>query len=85
MNKKICILNHGLASGGTDSFVINLTYGLINNGYDVTIAMAVDELNTQFREQEALSMGAKLVTTSDLGGILPKLRHCYRLYKLLKN
>lgn len=83
--KKICLLNHGLASGGTDSFVLTLAKGLIKDGYDVTIAMAVDpDSPPQFREAEAIAMGAKIYKTSDLGGIKKILQHCKRLYQFLK-
>lgn len=83
--KKICLLNHGLASGGTDSFVLTLAKGLIEDGYDVTIAMAVDpDSPLQFREAEAIAMGAKIYKTSDLDGIRKILRHCKRLYQFLK-
>ena len=84
--KKVCILNHGLASGGTDSFVLALAKGLIADGYDVTIAMAVDpDSAPQFRESEAVAMGAKIYKTSDLDGMKKKLRHCRRLYLFLKD
>lgn len=83
--KRICLLNHGLASGGTDSFVLTLTKGLIEDGYDVTIAMAVDpDSPPQFREAEAIALGAKIYKTSDLDGIKKILRHCKRLYQFLK-
>lgn len=83
--KKICLLNHGLASGGTDTFVLTLAKGLIEDGYDVTIAMAVDpDSPPQFREAEAIAMGAKVYKTSDLDGIKKILRHIKRLYQFLK-
>lgn len=83
--KKICLLNHGLASGGTDSFVLTLAKGLIEDGYDVTIAMAVDpDSPPQFREAEAIAMGAKIYKTSDLDGVRKILRHCKRLHQFLK-
>ena len=83
--KKICLLNHGLASGGTDSFVLTLAKGLLADGYDVTIAMAVDpDSPPQFREEEAITLGAKIYKTSDLDGIKKILRHCIRLYQFLK-
>lgn len=78
-------MNHGLASGGTDSFVLTLAKGLIADGYDVTIAMAVDpDSPPQFREAEAIAMGAKIYKTSDLGSIKRIFRHCKRLYRFLK-
>lgn len=81
----ICILNHGLASGGTDSFVLNLVRGLIHDGHNVTIALAVNpESGKQFREDEAREMGATIVKLSDLGSVRDVLRYALRLYKFLK-
>lgn len=82
---KICLLNHGLANGGTDTFVINVAKGLIENGHDVTVVMAVDDDNLQFREQEAIDSGIRIFRTCDLDGLKKKALHCKRLYKLLKN
>ena len=82
---KICLLNHGLASGGTDSFVLTLATGLVQDGHDVTIAMAVNpESKPQFREDEAKSLGIKIHKLSDLGGIGEMLRYARRLYWFLK-
>lgn len=84
--KKICLLSHGLGSGGVESFIITLAKGLIADGYDVTIAMAVDpDGPPQFREAEAIAMGAKIYKTSDLDGKMKIIRHCKRLYRFLKD
>lgn len=84
--KRVCLLNHGLASGGTDSFVLTLAKGLKADGYDVTIAMAVDpDSPPQFREEEALREGIRLYKTSDLNGIKKKIRHNIRLYQFLRS
>lgn len=81
----ICILNHGLASGGTDSFVLNLARGLIQDGHNVTIALAVDpESGKQFREDEARELGAAVVKLSDLGSTRNVLRYASRLYRFLR-
>lgn len=82
---KICLLNHGLASGGTDSFVMTLATGLIEDGHDVTIAMAVDpDSGLQFRQAEAESLGIKIHKLSDLGGIGAMLHYAKKLYNFLK-
>ena len=82
---KICLLNHGLASGGTDSFVLTLATGLVQDGHDVTIAMAVNpESKPQFREDEAKNLGIKIHKLSDLGEIGAMLRYAKRLYCFLK-
>lgn len=84
-SKKICILNHGLASGGTDSFVITLAQGLVNDGYYVAVALAVDDDSApQYRENEVMSMGIEVFKTSDLDGIKKVFCHCRKLYSFLK-
>ena len=83
---KICILNHGLASGGTDSFVLNLARGLTRDGHSVTIALAVNPgSGKQFREDEAREMGATVVKLSDLGSVQEVFRYVYRLYCFLRS
>ena len=87
MPKKVCILNHGLASGGTDTFVITLAKGLAKDGYNVTIALAVDpDSEKQFREEEVKSLGnITIYKTSDLNNVKKMLLHSVRLYHLLKD
>lgn len=84
--KKVLILNHGLASGGTDSFVINIMNYLDKSKYDVNFVMAVDKTNRkQFREDEVREMGIPIFYTNDLNGIRKILNHCVKLYRLLKS
>lgn len=82
---KICLLNHGLANGGTDTFVINVAKELKERGHDVTVVMAVDDDNIQFREQEALDYCIHILRTCDLGSIKKIMLHCKRLYKILRD
>lgn len=66
---KICLLSHGLANGGIESFVLTLATGLVNSGHDVTIAMAVDpDSKPQFWEDEARKRNINIQKLSDLGG-----------------
>lgn len=82
---KVCLLNHGLASGGTDSFVIALASGLISDGYDVTIALAVNpNSGQQFKEEQAIELGAQVHKLSDLGGASNIIRYSWRLFRFLK-
>lgn len=82
---KICLINHCLDNGGTDTFVINAAKGLKKCGNDVTVIMAVDDDGIKhFREQEALDAGVKVLRTCDLNGIKKKLLHCKKLYSILK-
>ncbi len=84
--KKVLIINHGLASGGTDSFVVNLAKGLVRDQYEVKMALAVDpESGMQFRENEVLDMGVSVYKLSDLDGIKKIIRYMMRLYRLMKN
>ena len=83
--RRICFLNHCLANGGTDTFVINAAKGLCKRGYDVTVVMAVDDNGKKhFHEQEALDAGIHVLRTCDLDGIKKKIWHCKKLYKILK-
>ncbi len=83
---KVCLINHCLANGGTDTFVINVAKGLRKRGHDVTIIMAVDDDGTKhFREQEALDADIKVLRTCDLDGIGKILKHCRKLYRILKS
>lgn len=82
--KKIFIMNHGLSSGGTDTFVCNVAKGLDKECYNVYIVMAVDDSgHLQFREQEVMNAGVHVLRTCDLSGVQDKLRHCVKLYQLL--
>ena len=64
--KKICILQNSMTFGGTDTFVINLCKGLIQDGYDVTVILSVDEQEELPREHELLSTGIRVVKTCHL-------------------
>lgn len=81
---RLVLINHGLATGGTDSFIINTVSALDPNQFDITIALAIDEDNPQFREEEALALGAKIIKISDLDGT-KSLRYITRLLSTLKN
>lgn len=85
MKEKICILQNDLAFGGTDTFVINLCKGLVNDGYDVTVVLSVDEQKEIIREKELFEMGVTTVRTCSLqSGIKSKLKHLQLLYKELR-
>ncbi len=82
--KKVCILQNGLARGGTDTFVVNLCKGLDKNKFDITVVNPSDKDSSRVRESEILSSGAKIVHTFPLTGIKGKLLHFFKLYKFLK-
>ena len=85
MKTDILLLNHGLASGGTDSFVINAAKALQKEGLSVAVSLAVHpDSEKQFREDAVLEAGIPVYKTSDLDGIANILRHCVRLYRLLR-
>ena len=82
---KVCILQNGLARGGTDTFVVNLCKGLNRHKYDITVVNPSTRPGSMLREPDVLETGAKIIHTSDLGkGLWSKLIHFVRLYKLLR-
>lgn len=83
--KKVFIMNHGLASGGTDSFVINVAKGLDKNTWDVAVVLAVDDTgHKQFREEEITRLGIPVYRTCDLDNVRKVFQHGWKLYRLLK-
>lgn len=86
MKKRIAYILHGLASGGTEAFVMNLAKELDSDVYDITFFLAVDDngKTKQFREDEAIKLGFKIYRTCDLNNIFKILKHFFKLKKLLK-
>ncbi len=87
--KKICIINHGLASGGTDAFVINILKNIDREKFTVDLYLAVDSNSEpQYREAEAVNylneLSGSLYKVGDLGSIKEKLTYPLKLRKLLK-
>lgn len=81
---RVCILQNGLARGGTDTFVVNLCRGLDKEKYDITVINPDLRPEKMEREQDVIDAGATLLRTSPLIGIKSKLLHFYRLYKILR-
>ena len=85
MNRKVFLLNHGLANGGTDTFCMNILKHIDRTKYDIRMVLAVDpDSKPQFHEEEVNQLNIPLYKTSDLNGVKKVLRHGWRLYKLLK-
>lgn len=82
--KKVCILQNGLANGGTDTFVVNLCKYIDKNNYDITVVNPSENAQSEVKVKEILSSGAKIVHTSPLIGLNNTIRHFILLYKLLK-
>lgn len=82
---KICILQNGLARGGTDTFVVNLCRGLDKSKYDITVVNPSVKSESRVRESDVLATGAKIVHTSPLSGVKSILKHLIMLYTLLKS
>ncbi|MEQ8197959.1 MAG: glycosyltransferase [Clostridiaceae bacterium] len=82
--KKIVYILHGLASGGTENFVLNVVRRLDKTQYDISFILAVDDDNVQFLESEALDEGVRIYKACDLDGIFKKVKYCMLLYRLLK-
>lgn len=83
--KKICILQNGLAKGGTDTFVVNLCRGLAHYKCNITVVNPSETYESKVREPDVLATGAKIIHTSPLyNGFRSKLRHLKMLYYILK-
>ena len=83
--KKVCILQNGLARGGTDTFVVNLCKAIDKNMFEITIVNPSSKANNRVCEPEILTSGVKIIHTSDLdGGLKSKFHHFKKLYHILK-
>lgn len=82
--RKVCILQNGLAKGGTDTFVVELCRHLDKTKYDITVVNPSDKPGSLVREKDVIDAGAKIIHTSPLRGFKSKLIHLYKLYKILK-
>ena len=83
--RNICILSHGLESGGIGTFVANVVKTINLKKYNVVLVLALDQMGShQFREDEVLAQGVRVLRTNDLNGIKKKLLHFIRVYKILK-
>lgn len=83
---KVCIICHGLGSGGIESFVVSLATGLKKKMFDVKLVMALDDNGiSQFREQEIEEAGIEMFRTSDLGSVTRCFKHMVKLYRYLKS
>ena len=83
--KRLFLLNHGLASGGTDSFVINVAKNIDRSKWDVSLVLALnDDGSKQFRENEILDANIPIYRTNDLSSVLQMIKHSTKLYRLLK-
>lgn len=89
MNKnkkiKVCILQNGLARGGTDTFVINLCRAIDKDKFDITVVNSCLVPEKNVRESDLLETGVQLIYTSDVGlGLKDKIQHLKMLYHILK-
>lgn len=87
--KKICIINHGLASGGTDAFVINILKNIDRTKFAVDLFLAVNpDSEPQFREAEAMQyldeLSGNIYKIGDLGTASEKIKYIKNLYDAFK-
>ena len=87
--KKICIINHGLASGGTDAFVINILKNIDRSKFTVDLFLAVNpDSEPQFREAEAKmylsELSGNIYKIGDLGTASEKVNYVKNLYNAFK-
>ena len=82
---KVCILQNGLARGGTDTFVLNLCKGLDKNQYRITVINPSNKAGSKVLEPDIQALGVQILHTSDLSsGIISKCKHFWRLFKILR-
>lgn len=86
MKRKIAYVLHGLATGGTEAFVINVVKNLNKEKYDITFILALDDNGQthQFHEDEIIEQGIKIYRTCDLNGLKKWKLHYGKLKKILK-
>lgn len=86
MKKRLVYVLHGLASGGTEAFVMNVVRSLDKNRYDITFILALDDNGKthQFYEDEARKLGISIYRTCDLDGVYKFMKHYKLLKKILK-
>lgn len=81
---KVCILQNGLARGGTDTFVVNLCRGIDKERFELTIVNPATSEHCLVREPEIIAEGWEIVRTSPLNGLWSKLKHFWKLFWILK-
>lgn len=84
MRRKVCILQNGLARGGTDTFVVNLCRGLDKDKFEVVVVNPSLKPESLIREPEVIAEGCRILRTSPLNGLWSKLKHFWRLFWILK-
>lgn len=82
--KKVCILQNGLARGGTDTFVRNLTKGLDKSKYEVTIVNPANAHGSVIGEEKLKAANISIYHTTPLHSLKNKLKHLRQLYVFLK-
>lgn len=83
--KKVCILQNGLAMGGTDTFVLNVCKGLDKTNFDIIVVNPSSKPGSRVREQDVKDTGAKIIHTTQLSSFKGKIKHLFQLYKVLRN
>lgn len=81
---KVCILQNGLARGGTDTFVVNLCKSINKRQYEITVINPSSKEESRIREEEILATGSSIIHTCDLDSLGGKILHLKRLYSILK-
>lgn len=83
--KRTCILQNGLAQGGTDTFVVNLCHGIDKQLYKITVVNPSIKPEYIIREPEILKTGAEIIHTYELNSLINIIKHLFKLYQILKN
>ncbi len=84
--RRVCILQNGLARGGTDTFVVNLCKAIDKELFDITVVNPSTREECLVREEEILSLGIQIIHTYELkgSGLVNKFKHLHALYNILK-
>lgn len=81
---KVCILQNGLARGGTDTFVVNLCKSISKEEFEITVVNPSNKPESLVQEPEVLAAGALIKHTHPINGFKGAVKHLWRLYKILK-
>lgn len=79
---RVIEIAHGLEAGGIETFIINVFENINKDEFEVNFALATDY--HQFHEDRLINEGAVIYKTSDLDNIYKKIKHFFKLIKLLK-
>ena len=75
---KVLEITHGLAPGGIEAFILNVFEHIDRDKFRLDFAVAAN--GRQFHEERVEKQGGIVYHTNDLDGIIPMIKHSYRLF-----